>query len=138
METEAIAEEAAGAGEEAARAAAAEADGESGGRTDDSEAAGAPGAAPTTDSSVAAAAPGFDEPQPGVYLKAGDDIFINLPWASSSRALIEGEMLDQELLTSAGLKLVDAPSSSSDEPEEERLLLKLMSLYRTRQAKLAS
>ena len=47
-------------------------------------------------------------------------------------------MLDGEVLAFAGLTLVDAPSSSSDEPEEERLLRKLTSLYRARQAKLAS
>ena len=46
--------------------------------------------------------------------------------------------MDGEVLTSAGLTVVDAPSSSSDEPEEERLLRKLLSLYRARQAKLAS
>ena len=34
--------------------------------------------------------------------------------------------------------MVDAPSSSSGEPEEEQLLRKLLSLYRTRQAKLVS
>ena len=42
------------------------------------------------------------------------------------------------MLASAGLALVDAPSSSSGESEEERLLRKLLSLYRARQAKLAS
>ena len=42
------------------------------------------------------------------------------------------------MLASAGLTLVDAPSSSSGEPEEEELLWKLLSLYRTRQAKLVS
>ena len=71
-------------------------------------------------------------------MKAGDDIFIKLPWASSSRAPVEGEILDGEVLASAGLTLVDAPSSSSGEPEEEQLLRKLLSLYRARQAKLVS
>ena len=71
-------------------------------------------------------------------MKAGDGILIKLPWASSSRAPVEGEMLDGEVLASAGLTLVDAPSSSSDEPEEEQLLRKLLSLYRARQAKLVS
>ena len=71
-------------------------------------------------------------------MKAGDGIFIKIPWASSSRAPVEGEILDGEVLASAGLTLVDAPSSSSGEPEEEQLLRKLLSLYRTRQAKLAS
>ena len=45
---------------------------------------------------------------------------------------------DEEVLASAGLALVDAPSSSSGESEEERLLRKLLSLYRARQAKLVS
>ena len=113
------------AGEEAAKAAAAEAGEGSGDRTDGPEAAGAPGATPTAD----VAAPGSEEPQPGAYLKAGDGIFIKLPWASSSRAPVEGEILDGEVLASAGLTVVDTPSSSSDEPEEERLLRKLTSLY---------
>ena len=139
METEVAADDAAAtekaagadgpAGSEAAKAAA-KATGEgSGDRTDGPEAAGAPGATPTADPSAAAAAPGSEEPQPGVYLKAGDDVFINLPWASSSRAPVEGEIFDGEVLASAGLTLVDAPSSSN-EPEEERLLQRLMSLYR--------
>ena len=118
------------AGEEAAKAAAVEAGEGSGDRTDGPEAAGAPGATPTADPSADAAAPGSEEPQPGAYLKAGDGIFIKLPWASSSRAPVEGEILDGEVLASAGLTLVDAPNSSSDEPEEERLLRKLLSLYR--------
>ena len=46
-------------------------------------------------------------------------------------------MFDGEVLASAGLALVDAPSSSN-EPEEERLLRKLLSLYHARQAKLES
>ena len=120
------------AGDEAAKAAAAAAGEGSGGRTDGPEAAGAPGATPTADPSAAAAAPGSEEPQPGAYLKAGDGIFIKLPWASSSRAPVEGEMLDGEVLASIGLKLVDAPSSSGGEPEEEQLLRKLLSLYRAR------
>ena len=109
-----------------------------GDRTDDPEAAGAPGATPTAEPSAASAEPGSEEPQSGAYLKAGDDIFIKLPWASSSRAPVEGETFDGEVLASAGLSLVDAPGSSSGEPEEEQLLRMLLSLYRTRQAKLAS
>ena len=126
------------AGEEAAKAAATKAGEGSDDRTDGPEAAGAPGATPTADPSAAAAAPGSEEPQPGAYLKAGDGVFIKLPWASSSRAPVEGETFDEELLASAGLMLVDAPSSSSGEPEEEQLLRKLVSLYRARQAKVES
>ena len=84
-------EEAAGAdeaaGDEAAKAAAAAAGEGSGDRTDGPEAAGAPGATSTADPS---AAPGSEEPEPGAYLKAGDGVFIKLPWASSSRAPVEG------------------------------------------------
>ena len=106
MEIEGAGEEGAGAdeaaGEEAAKAAAAEAGEGSGDRTDDPEAAGAPGAAPTADPSAASAEPGSEEPQPGAYLQAGDNIFIKLPWASSSRAPVEGEIFDGEVLASAG------------------------------------
>ena len=140
METEAAEGEAGTdepAGEEAARAAAAEAGEGSDGRTDGPAAAGAPGAAPTADPPAAAIEPDSEEPQPGAYLKAGDGVFIKLPWASSSRVPVEGETFDGEVLASAGLALVDAPSSS-EEPEEERLLRKLASLYYARQAKLAS
>ena len=109
METEVAAEEAAGAGDpagaEAAKADAAATGEGSGDRTDDPKAAGAPGAMSTADPSAAAAAPGSEEPQPGVYLKAGDGVFINLPWASSSRAPVEGESFDGEVLASAGLTL---------------------------------
>ncbi len=87
---------------------------------------------------AASAEPGSEEPQPGAYLQAGDNIFIKLPWASSSRVPVEGETFDEEVLASTGLSLVDAPSSSSGEPEEEELLRKLLSLYRAWQAKLAS
>ena len=126
------------ADEEAAKAAGAGADEGPGGRTDDPGAAGAQGATPTGNPSTVDTAPGSKEPQPGTYLKAGDGIFIKLPWASSSRVPVEGETFDGEVLASAGLSLVDAPSSSSGEPEEEQLLRKLLSLYRARQAKLAS
>ena len=50
------------AGEEAAKAAAANAGEGSGNRTDGPEAAGAPGATPITNPSAAAAAPGSEEP----------------------------------------------------------------------------
>ena len=50
------------AGEEAAKAAAAEAGEGSGDRTDGPGAAGAPGAAPTADPSAAAVEPGSEEP----------------------------------------------------------------------------
>ena len=75
------------AGEEAAKAAAAEAGEGSGDRTDGPEAAGALGAMPTADPSATAAAPGSEEPQPDAYLKAGDGIFIKLQGAGRRRDL---------------------------------------------------
>src|SRR3954465_13408679 len=122
METEvavddtAATEEAAGAddpaGEEAAKAAAAAAGEGAGDRTAGPEAAGAPGATPTADPSAAAAASGFEEPQSGIYLKAGNGVFINLPWASMSRAPVEGESFDGEVLASAGLTRQAAAAAS--------------------------
>ena len=104
------------ADEEAAKAAGAGAGEGSGDRTNDPEGAGAQGATPTADPSAADVVSGSEEPQPGAYLKAGEGVYIKLPWASSSRAPVEGETFDGEVLASAGLTLVDAPSSSSDEP----------------------
>ena len=75
------------AGQEVAKAAAAEAGEGSGDRTDGPEAAGAPGAAPTADPSAAAVEPGSEEPQPDAYLKAGDGIFIKLQGAGRRRDL---------------------------------------------------
>ena len=70
MEREGASEEGAGAdetaGEEAARAAAAEAGEGSGNRTDDPEAAGAPGAVPTADPSAASAEPGSSNLPPNL------------------------------------------------------------------------
>ena len=68
------------ADDKAAKAAGAGAGGGSGDRTDGPGAAGVQGATPTADPSAAGAASGSKEPQPGAYLKAGDSIFIKLPW----------------------------------------------------------
>ena len=57
------------AGEEAAKAAAAEVGEGLGDRTDDPEAVGAPGAAQTANPSAASVEPSSEEPQPGAYLK---------------------------------------------------------------------
>ncbi|XP_037416816.1 uncharacterized protein LOC119279805 [Triticum dicoccoides] len=38
----------------------------------------------------------------GKYLKVSDDLFVHLPGASSSRAPVEGELLDNEVLAAAG------------------------------------
>src|SRR3954467_3502667 len=125
----------AGDGEAEAAKADAAAWGEgTGNRADGPEVTGASGTPPASDPAAAAAADS-EEPPAGAYLKAGDGFFIRLPWESNSRAPVEGEALDGEVLASVGLAVVDAPSSSSAEPKEEQLLRKLVSLYRARQAK---
>src|SRR3954469_6043910 len=103
----------AGGGETEVAKAATAADGEgTGDRTNGPGATGASSTLPTGDP-AATAASDPEEPSAGGYLKAGDSVFIRLPWESSSRAPVEGEVLDGEVLASAGLTVVDAPSTSS-------------------------
>src|SRR3954464_158804 len=125
-----------GGGEaEAAKAGAAAEGEETGDCADGPRATGASSTPPASDP-AATAASDPEEPPAGAYLKAGGGVFIRLPLEASSRAPAEGGgALDGEVLASVGLTVVDAPSSSSNEPEEEQLLRKLMSLYRARQAK---
>src|SRR3954464_8843996 len=125
----------AGGGEAEAAKAGAAAGGEgTGDRVDGLEVTGASSTPPASDP-AATAASDPEEPPAGAYLKAGDGVFIRLPWESSSRAPVEGEALDGEVLASVGLTVVEAPSASGGGPEEERLLRKLVTLYRGRQAK---
>ena len=56
----------------------------------------------------------------GKYLKVGDDLFVHLPGASSSRAPVEGELLDNEVLAAAGFDIVDETSIDGDGCQEER------------------
>nr|XP_020160703.1 uncharacterized protein LOC109746002 [Aegilops tauschii subsp. strangulata] len=84
-------------------------------------------------------------PAPGKYLKVGDDLFIRLPWMASTRAPAEGEVFDDEALTTAGLQVVDEPSASGGSSQEEQLLRamsanfqKLQALQRARQDKMNS
>lgn len=129
-----VIEDMAGAGEPVAEETAPSADAAAeegdGGHTAGPEAAGASSAAP-------AAGPSTDKEQSAFYLEAPNGVFIQVPWGSSSRAPEEGEAFDGEVLASAGLKVVEAPGGSG-EPEEEKLLHRLLALYRARQAKLES
>src|SRR3954468_10242035 len=119
---------------EAARDAVAAGGEGTGNRADGPEVTGASGTPPASDPAAAAAADS-EEPPAGAYLKAGDGVFIRLPWESGSRAPVEGEALDGEVLASVGLTVVDVPNSSGNEPEEEQLFRRLVSLYRARQDK---
>src|SRR4051812_24893054 len=110
----------AGGGEaEAARAGAAAEGEETDDRADGPEVAGTSSTPPASDPATTAASD-HEGPPAGAYLKAGGGVFIRLPWESSSRVPVEGEALDGEVLASVGLAVVDAPGSSSNEPEEEQ------------------
>nr|XP_040249570.1 nucleolar and coiled-body phosphoprotein 1-like [Aegilops tauschii subsp. strangulata] len=49
-------------------------------------------------------------PGPGRYLRVSDDLFVHLPGAPSTRAPVEGEVFDGEVLAAVGLEVVDEPS----------------------------
>ena len=66
----------------------------------------------------------------GKYLKVSDDLFVHLPGASSTKAPIEGEMLDGEVRAAAGLEVVDKPSVDGDGSQEERLLQAMGTSFR--------
>ena len=82
---------------------------------------------------------------PGRYLKVGDDLFVHLPGASSSRAPTKGEVFDSEVLAATGLEVVDEPGVGGDGSPEEQLFRamganfrKLQALYRVRLDKVKS
>nr|XP_040245375.1 AF4/FMR2 family member 1-like [Aegilops tauschii subsp. strangulata] len=61
-------------------------------------------------------------PTPPKYLKVGDHLFVRLPGTADTRAPAKGEVFDDEALATAGLQIVDEPSTSSGGPQEEELL----------------
>ena len=63
-----------------------------------------------------------------------DDLFVHLPGTSSSRAPIEGEVFDEEVLAAAGIEVVDEPSTGSDGSQEEWLLQAMGANFRKLQA----
>ena len=50
----------------------------------------------------------------GKYLKVGDNLFILLPGTASTGAPNEGEVFNDEVLTAAGLEVIDEPSVGGD------------------------
>ena len=94
------------------------------------ESAGEPGKGPAGEAGKTAAEEEAVDDQPsscaasgsGRYLRVGDNLFAHIPGASSSRAPIEGEVFDEEVLAAAGLEVVTAPSTGGDGSQEERLL----------------
>ena len=51
---------------------------------------------------------------PGRYLSVSNDLFVHLPGSLSSRAPIEGEVFDEEVLATTGLEVVDEPSTGGN------------------------
>ena len=103
---------------------------------------GKPAKATTEEEVVDDQPPSSSTSGPGRYLKVGDDLFVQLPGASSSRAPAEGEVFDGEVLAATGLKIVDEPGIGGDDSLEEQLFRamganfrKLQALYRVRMDK---
>ena len=97
-------------------------------RTNGIPAAGAPGAtsvleSPATRETVVEDQPSTPEaPSPSRYLKIGDVLFVSIPGTASTRAPVEGEVFDEEVIATVGLKVVDEPSTSSNGSKEDQLL----------------
>ena len=51
-----------------------------------------------------------------------DDLFVHLLGASSTMAPLKGEVFDEEVLSAAGIEVIDEPSIGGDDSQEERLL----------------
>ena len=70
----------------------------------------------------------------GRYLRVSDDLFVHLLGASSTKAPLEGEVFDEEVLAAAGLEVVDEPGIGGDGSQEERLLQAIGASFRKLQA----
>jgi len=70
----------------------------------------------------------------GRYLRVSDDLFVHLLGASSTRAPLEGEVFDEEVLAAAGLEVVDEPGVGGAGSQEEQLLQAMGASFRKLQA----
>jgi hypothetical protein len=59
-----------------------------------------------------------EEPFSSKYLKVGDDLFISLTGTSSIGAPVEGEALDDEIITAAGVEVIDEPHTNNSKTKE--------------------
>ena len=142
---EVAADEAAKDAAEDTAAGAAKATGEASAEGANGGPAGEAGKATAEEEAVDDQPPSSSTSGPGRYLKVGDDLFIHLPGASSSRAPAEGEVFDGEVLAATGLEVVDEPGVGGDGSPEEQLFRamganfrKLQALYRVRLDKVKS
>ncbi|KAM3385561.1 hypothetical protein ACQJBY_009401 [Aegilops geniculata] len=115
--------------EEAAKSAAEEATkGPAGEASKDTAEGAGEAAAGEADKAVAEEEVANDQPSSrpppalGRYLKVADDLFVHLPGTAGTRAPAEGEVFDDEALTTVGLQVVDEPSPGDSGCREEKLL----------------
>jgi hypothetical protein len=112
--------------EETAKGSAERAGKETGDHTDGIPATGAPGATPVMEPPVAGEAVFEDQPSTSEvppssrYLKVGDNLFISIPGTASTTVPTEGEIFDEDVITAAGLEIVDEPCASSSKSKEEQ------------------
>nr|XP_020200922.1 uncharacterized protein LOC109786771 [Aegilops tauschii subsp. strangulata] len=60
-------------------------------------------------------------PTPGKYLRVGDDLFVRLLGTTSTRALAEGELFDDEALTTVGLHKLQALHRACQDKAKSRM-----------------
>ena len=116
-----IAEEAAAEADRIVTEGAAKATGEASAEGANGGPAGEAGKATAEEEVVDDQPPSSSTSGPGRYLKVGDDLFVHIPRASSSRAPAEGEVFDGEVLAATGLEVVIEPGIGGDGSPEEQL-----------------
>ena len=137
--------------EEATKESAERAGKETGDHTDGIPTTGVLGATPVIEPPAAGEASVEDQPSTsgappsGKYLKVGNNLFVSIPGTASIGVPTEGETFDEDIIAAAGLEIVDEPSASSGQSEEEKLLQamnsnfqKLHTLHHARKEKLDS
>lgn len=126
--------------EDATKKSAEEAGNKTSDPTDSNPAAGALGATPATRSLVASKAVVEDQPSTSNappssrYLKVGDNLFVSIPGTASTVAPTREETFDEDIITTAGLNIVDEPLASSSGTKEEQLLKAITNNFRQLQA----
>jgi hypothetical protein len=75
---------------------------------------------PVADEAVVEDQPSTSETPPSSrYLKVGDNLFVSIPGTASTGVPTEEEILDEDVIAAAGLKIIDEPRASSSDSKEE-------------------